>query len=291
MADAREAMVYLDGRVLPRGEATLSVEDRGALFGDGVYEVIRYYAGRPYQLKAHQARLKRSLAGIELAEPEQLDELPAITDRLLEGNGMVEASVYWQITRGAAGARSAIFPYTARPSVLVMCYPLRPLTRGAAAARCTAALMADERWSHCWIKAVTLLPNVLARNRAKAAGHDEAILHRNGRVTEASSANVIGVFDGALRTHPLDGAILAGVTLGRTLDLARQAGIQVLERAMSVDELLEADELMLTGTSIEISAVTGVGERVIGAGEPGPVTQQLYEALVGDIFHQCPTRG
>lgn len=278
--------VYLNGQYLPKSEAMLSVEDRGTLFGDGVYEVIRYYGGRPLAMEAHLARLRRSLRGIELDEPVAVAQLPAISDALVRDNDVPDAKVYWQVTRGPA-AREHVIPAEARPSVLVMSYPAPPLETQAPCPAWRAMVAEDRRWSDCWIKSLMLLPNVLARTAAQRAGCNEAILQRDGRVTEGSSTNVFIVRDGELRTHPADRHILGGVTRQLVIELAQAQGLSVVERACTVEQLMAADEVFVTGTTTHIAAITHVDGRAIADAEAGPVTRALHEALVGHVLDAC----
>lgn len=278
--------VYLNGRFIDKGAATLSVEDRGTLFGDGVYEVIRYYAGRPLALDAHLGRLRRSLGGIRLAPPADVERLPQITADLLARNGLAEAKVYWQITRGAA-PREFVVPRDARPSVLVIAYPAKPVDLVAPAPRLRAVLADDERWHNCWIKSLMLLSNSLTHTAAVDAGADAAILHRDGRVTEATSANAFAVRGGVLYTHPADRWILHGVTRAIVLELAASLGIAVREEAITTEELRSADEVFLTGTTTHVSAVTSVDGARIGNGDVGPITRRLHEALMARIARDC----
>lgn len=279
-------IVYLNGRYLPKAQATLSVEDRGTLFGDGVYEVVRYYNGQPFAMAEHLARLKRSLAGIELAEPGDVPTLPAVSDELVRRNGSPDARVYWQITRGSA-PRSHAFPQGVAPTVLVMTYPAAPLDRDAPVACWSAIALPDQRWGRCSIKSLMLLPNVLAREHARQQGCQEAILYRGESVTEGSAANVFAVCDGQLRTHPGDEHILGGVTRECVLRLAVALGIDVVERAVTLAELHAAEEVFFTGTTTLIAAATSIDGQRIGQGEPGDITARLYQALVQHIAEEC----
>ncbi len=278
--------VYLNGQYLPKGQAALSVEDRGTLFADGVYEVVRYCSGRPLAMAAHLNRLHRSLAGIELPAPPEIDQLPTISDELVQRNGMPDAKVYWQITRGPA-ARQHVFPASPQPTVLAMSYAIPAIDPHAACAAWRAILTEDRRWRDCWIKSLMLLPNVLARNKAAAVGCHEAIMHRNGIVTEASSANVFLVKDGELRTHPANCQILAGVTRQILIDLARELDYAVREEPFPTEQLLHADEVLLTGTTTDVAAIVEVDGQVIGDGKAGEVTQQLHRALLQHTLSAC----
>lgn len=291
--DRNIPIVYLNGQYLPKGEAALSVEDRGTLFGDGVYEVIRYYGGRPLAMAEHVARFRNSLRAIHLAEPPEFERLPEITDEVLSRSGIAEAKIYWQITRGAC-PRDYPFPPAAggtgavtRPSVLVMPYAVPALRDDEPLRSLKAVLLEDQRWHNCWIKAITLLPNMLAYNEALARGADVAILHRGERITETPSANAFAVRGGELWTHPADHWILGGVTRLLVLRLAGALGIPVRETAVTRDELRRADEVFITGTTTHVAAVTQLDGRPVGNGAPGPVTRRLYEALLALIREQC----
>lgn len=281
------AIIYLNGEYLPKAQAALSIEDRGVLFGDGVYEVLRFYHGRPLRMEAHLERLRRSMKGIRLDEPEQVAHLPRISMELVQRNNLPDAKVYWQVTRGAA-PRDHLFPAApVQPTVLAIAYPASPLEPAGQVPAWRAILVEDLRWSCCWIKSLMLMPNVLARNQAHQANCQEAILHRQGRVTEGSSSNAFIVRDGTLWTHPADQWILDGVTRRLVLELAHQQGLPVREEAFTVDQLLAADEVLLTGTTTHVAAVTHVDGRTIGSGKIGPVAQQLHRAFVQHVTQAC----
>ncbi|MEX2670882.1 MAG: aminotransferase class IV [Phycisphaeraceae bacterium] len=276
-----EDFVYLNGTYLPRGKACLSVEDRGTLFADGVYEVVRYVDGRSFAMQDHLDRLRRSLAGVRLAEPKIVADLPAISDELVGRNQLANAKVYWQITRGP-GPRNPLLPTDPRPSVLAMTYPCPPLP-DEPAAPIRAVLIEDVRWAHCWIKSLMLLPNVLARDEAIRAGAADAILHRQGVVTEATSANVMLVREGQIITPPTDGRILAGITRQHQLAVARSLNMAVHERAVTCDALFAADEIWLTSTTLEVQPVSHVNGRAIGDGGVGPLAGRVARAFARHV--------
>jgi D-alanine transaminase len=281
-----EPQVYLQGAFLPKSKAALSVEDRGALFGDGVYEVLRYHNGRGFAVDAHHRRLYQSLEGIRLAPPTDTDRLDAVGRALLERNATPDAKLYWQVTRGPA-PRAHAFPENPHPTLLVMSAPLSPLDPETTPPRLAASLQPDRRWADPWIKSLMLLPNVLARQAARDAGADEAILHRDGTVTEGSATNVFLVRDGALITHPPTDAILHGITRAHVLALAAEHGLATHERAFSTRELLEADEVFVCGTTQHIGAVCNIDGTAVGPpaqrGDAGPVTARLHKALLQRI--------
>ncbi len=284
---ADHSLVYLDGRFVPRSEAKLDVEDRGVLFADGVYEVLRAYGGRVYQAEAHLARLRRSLEGLHLPPPTDVERLIGITLELLDRNARPEATVYWQVTRGVA-LRDRRMPARPAPTVLVLTWPTGPLAGTEAALSCRRAILQpDRRWGRCWIKSLMLLDNVLAAQAAAGAGADEAIYHREGTVTEGTATNVFIVRGGRLVTPPTDGAILAGITRARVIELAAAAGFHLDQRHFDTSELATAEEVMLTGTTTNIAAVTHLDGAAIGRREPGPVAHQLHAALLDDIRQEC----
>jgi D-alanine transaminase len=274
--------VYLNGAYLPREKACISVDDRGFLFGDGVYEVIRAYNGAFFEAEDHFRRMERGLRNLGIRLPEAIETgvLLAVATRLLQENELAEgeATVYVQVTRGAA-PRTHQFPPSDTPAT-VYASVSRFLPRPELAERGVGVIThADLRWKRCDLKAVTLLPNVLAKQAAVDAGATEAILVRDGQVTEGASTNVFGVHGGKLRTHPESGSILSGVTRRVVMELATERGITVSETAILEEELTEMDELFLTGTTTDVLPITRVDGRAIGDGRPGPVTRVLQHAL------------
>lgn len=281
-----EAIVYLNGEFLPRGEAKLDIEDRGAMFADGVYEVTRFYAGRPFALDAHIARLERSLDEIRIAPPADVERLAELNDELMRRNHLADAIVYWQVTRGSA-RRNHRFPADATPTFFMIAYPAQPLDPAAPPAVKPVILHDDLRWHRCSIKSLMLLPNVLARQKAAEAGAYEAILHRDNVVTEGAATSVCIVRGGELITHPADHLILGSITRAVVLDLARSLGLPVSERTFTTEELLSADEVFICGTTSHITAIGEVDGRHIGDSAAGAVTRRLHEALIGHIVETC----
>ncbi len=274
--------VYLDGAYLPREQATVSVDDRGFLFGDGVYEVVRVVGGRYVEAGRHLARLRRSLAELELPDPttDGMDLL-AIGTELLGRQGIGsegEAVVYIQVTRGAAPRRHAFPARGTPPTVFVSAWEFTP-KRDLMTAGVTAITHPDLRWQRCDIKSVNLLPNVMANQRATERGAYEAILVRDGIVTEATHCNVFAVVDGILRTPPNGPAILPGVTREAVLGLARGARIEAREDAIGLAELARADEVFVTGTTTDVMPVIALDGFPVGAGTPGPVARRLGRLL------------
>lgn len=265
---------FLNGRFMPLGEAMVPVEDRGYQFGDGVYEVIRTYGGVPFQLEAHVARLERSAKAIGLPLPFRASEwLGYVAEGVLLA-GYAESKVYIQLTRGVA-PRDHLFPVGTPPTAVMTIRQMHSLDPVLCATGVSVITVEDLRWGRCDIKSVNLLPNVMARQQAKEAGSFEAIFVRAGGVTEGAVSNVMLVRAGALVTAPADERILSGVTRTVVLDLARKEGIPVEERTVRVEELRGADEIFLTGTTVEILPVIGVDGVAVGTGKPGELTRLL----------------
>jgi D-alanine transaminase len=280
-------VVFLNGRFLPRPDATVSIDDRGFLFGDAVYEVVRAARGRFVEAERHLKRLERSLREIALPTP-QIDPLAVAKDLLgRNGLGQREAVVYLQVSRGAAQRQHAFPPTPVPPTVLMTATPFQP--RPELAERGAAVItQPDLRWSRCDIKSVNLLPNVLAAQRAAEAGAFEAILLRDGVVTEATRSNVFAVLGSVIRTHPTGPLILPGVTREVVLELAAEAGLSVSEKAVTAGELERAEEVFVTGTTSDVMPVVTIDGRRVGRGVPGPVATQLGQLLAQRIEAGVP---
>lgn len=280
----QSSFVYLNDRFVPREQATLDVEDRGTMFADGVYEVLRYFNGKPFALEPHLDRLRNSLREIYLDDA-RIDDLPQISDELIHRNDQPDAAVYWQITRGPA-VRNRAIPQQVKPTLLVMCWPAPPLEAMRVMTGRTVIVAPDRRWHRCHIKSLMLLDNVLSKHLAAQHGVDDVIYARDGIVTESTASNVFLVRDGALWTHPADEHILPGITRAVVIELARELGIAVKETRFGTDVLALADEVFVTGTTTNISPVSHVDGRVLPA-VPGPTTQRLHEALLDRIEETC----
>jgi D-alanine transaminase len=265
---------FLNGRFMPLAEAMVPVEDRGYQFGDGVYEVIRTYRGVPFQLEAHVARLERSAGAIGLSLPFRTTEWLGYVTEGIRLAGYAESKVYIQLTRGVA-PRDHLFPVGTPPTAVMTVREMRSLDSVLYATGVPVITVEDLRWGRCDIKSVNLLPNVMARQQAKEAGAFEAIFVRAGEVIEGAVSNVMMVRSGVLVTALADERILSGVTRAVVLDLARKEGIPVEERAIRVEELRGADEIFLTGTTVEILPVIGVDGVTVGTGRLGELTRLL----------------
>ncbi|HEX4419157.1 MAG TPA: aminotransferase class IV [Kofleriaceae bacterium] len=282
--------VYLNGDYVTRGEAVISVDDRGFTFGDGIYEGVRAIDGRLYEWPAHEARLRDGLAGLRIElGPERIAALPAICDRLLGDNALRagEAFVYLAVSRGAAPRAHGFPPPGTAPTVFVSAtrfVPPRALRQRGVA----AITFEDLRWARCDWKTLNLLGAVLARQAAAEAGAFEAILVRDGVVTEGATTTVLAVVDGELRTHPRSPRILPGVTRGVVLACARELGLAVREAAMTLDELRRAAELLLCGTTTDVTPVVTLDGAAVGGGAPGPITVRLRAAFEARLYVENP---
>ena len=279
-------IVYFNGRFAPKDDVRVSPDDRGFLFGDGAYEVIRSHGGRLFRGEEHFERMLRSLKALRIKGP-SVERLSDIATDLIQRNdlGTADAVLYIQITRGVAPRRHAFPDTQTAPTVYVSITPFQP-SRQRWERGIKIILVPDRRWTRCDIKAVTLLPNVMASQQAKEAGAAEAVFVRDGVITEGSHTNFCAVFEGQLVTHPRTHHILAGVTRGVVLELGGKLGIPYQESVIHQERLKEASELMIIGTTTEVMPVVQVDDQQVGDGKPGPVTRRLQRAfaeLVGQV--------
>jgi D-alanine transaminase len=270
---------YLNGEFLPFEAARVSPFDRGFLFGDGAYEVMPVYGGRPFRAAAHCERLTRSLAAIRMEDPHSRAEWRALFAALIERNGGGDQCLYWQVTRGAERGRNhAPLPKITR-TVFLFSAPL-VLPTAAARERGVACVSArDTRWARCDIKSTALLANVLLRELAVEASAAETILLRDGHLTEGSSSAVHVVQAGQLRTPEQSPEILPGTTRSVIEELAVRTGIVQSARAVSEAELRGADEIWLSSAAREVVPVTTLDGVAVGSGQPGPVWRRIYDEL------------
>ncbi|MDF2684190.1 MAG: dat [Brevibacillus sp.] len=271
-------MLYVGGKWVEEEEVAVHPEDRGYNFGDGIYEVVRIYKGKMYQWDAHLTRLYRSAREIKMDLPWSAEELSTLAHQLMEKNNITEnddATLYLQVSRGIS-PRVHDIPAGIEPVIMGFvrqkARPLADMKKGQ-----SAQLIEDIRWLRCDIKTLNLLGAVLVKQYAKDAGAQDSILHRDGIVTECSSANLFAVKNGALYTHPPDHLILHGITRQVVIDLAKENGIAVNEEAFTTDFLKQADEVFLTSTTAEIMPLVSVDGQPVGAGTVGPVSLKLQE--------------
>jgi len=268
----------LNGTVQPLENARVSVNDRGFLFGDGVYEVVRTYDGAPFRLEEHLDRLLHSLEQIRLIPDWERQTLKGWIAEALERAGYREAKVYVQVTRGAA-PRNHPFP-AVPPTTLITVTEVHPLAEDLVKNGARAITTPDIRWGRCDIKSLNLLPNVMARQAALDAGAFEALfVTGDGEIREGSSSNVFLVRGGELLTPALGPGLLAGVSRAYLIELIHRVGLKVTEGRLDRDTLDRADEVFLSGTTIEVLPVVTIDGKPVGGGAPGPVTHRLQAAF------------
>ncbi|MDB6045620.1 MAG: dat [Gammaproteobacteria bacterium] len=270
--------VYLNGIFMNADQARISPMDRGFLFADGVYEVIPAFNGVLFRLNEHLLRLQRSLGALQIPNPHAADAWQALCKEMIGRNGGGNISVYLQVTRGAPDKRDHGFPVPAvPPTVFMATSPVAPsaISNSATAPGAAAIVAEDIRWARCDIKAVALLPNILLRQQAIAAGAVEAILIRDGLVTEGSSTNVFVVKDGRIATPPCTPRILAGVTRELVVELCRNHELPLVEREVTKEQLYDADEIWVTSSSKDALPIVTLDARPVGNGRPGALWKTL----------------
>lgn len=265
--------VYLNGEYLPLADAKVPVMDRGFLFGDGVYEVIPAYFGQLFRLDDHLERLDNSLRAIRLQNPHNHEEWRNLLTPLLKQGQ--DQSVYLQITRGAAPKRDHAFPQNVVPTVFAMVSNINPHADPDNGVK--AISLEDSRWKLCDTKAITLLANVLLRQTAIDNGCAEAILFKDGYLTEGAASNAFAVIDGILMTPPKSPAILPGITRDVILEIARKNNIPCSEQAISKADVKRASEIWITSSTREIIPVVELDAELIANGKPGPVWKTFYK--------------
>ncbi len=279
-------MAYVNGEYKRVADASVSIQDRGYQFSDGVYEVTAIVKGVPIDFDLHMERLKRSCKEISIALPMPINAMRIVMRELLRKNRMLgqDAVLYQQITRGVA-TRAHPFPSHTKPSFVMQVFPSRTPAPKAYARGGKVITYPDIRWDQRHIKSVSLLPNVLAMQQAKSKGNDEAWLVDTTRhiVTEASASNAFIIQGNTLRTHPEDNWILSGVTRKVVLKLAAKLKLKVVEKAFTVDEALEADEAFITSTTKGVFPIVEIDKQSIGKGVPGLHTKALIMAYAEHI--------
>ncbi len=266
--------VYLNGSYVSYEQAVVPVEDRGFQFADGIYEVIQVVEGRPFALDPHLDRLEEGAEIMRIPLPLSREEFHQVARRLIADNEVKNGIVYIQLTRGAA-KRLHAFPEQCEPTLVMLSRNTAPASSEKREKGLQVITAPDNRWGLCYVKTVGLVPNIMAKQKAMEAGADEAVFVRDGLVTEGSSSNLFAVKNGEVFTHPLAN-ILPGITRAIVIDLCRQAGLTVWEKAFSLDRLREADEAFLTGTQMTMMPVVSVDGVKVGTGGPGPVFKQVY---------------
>jgi len=268
------SIVFLNGEFENAEQAKVSVFDRGFLLGDGVYEVIPAYSGALFRIEEHLDRLQQSLDAIRLTNPYSHSQWQGILNDLVKQNNHTDASVYLQVTRGVA-IRDHAFPSDVRPTVFAMVNKITPLSADYYENGVAAITLDDNRWSRCNIKAISLLPNVLLRQQAVDQGVAEAILIRDGFVTEGAASNAFAVINGVVTTPPKNEHLLPGITRDLVMEMAKQHGIPNAESQISLAQLQSADEVWLTSSTKEILPVTQLDKKSVGSGKPGDIWHRM----------------
>lgn len=272
---------YLDGEWSALRDARISPLDRSFLFADGVYEVIPVFAGRPFRFAEHMQRLSRSLAAIRMRDPHPAPSWRALMSELLQRNRLAEGEsyIYLQVSRGSEWGRNHAPLPEVPPLVFAFCAPLPAPNAEQLATGVACVTAADIRWARCDIKSVSLLGNVLLRQMSVDEGAQETILLHDGLLREASASTVHVVQAGRLLTPPNSSHILPGMTRSVVEELADELGIPRETRPVSEAELRAADEIWLASSTRNVSAVTRLDGRPVGAGVPGPLWQRMWQGF------------
>lgn len=266
-------IAYVNGRITPVEEATVSIEDRGFQFADGIYEVAQAYNGRLIDLGPHLERLGRSAGMIDLTLPMPLDELERVAEDFYARSGIASGALYIQVTRGAIKRQHAAPPGLA-PTLVMTARAIGPTPE-----QLTAITTPNIRWKLSACKSIALLATVLAKHQARAAGADEAIfIDDDGSVLEGASTNTFVVKDGVLHTAPADGRILAGITRQRVLELVEGLGLEARVGRVPVETLRQADEVFLSSSVLTVVPFVRIDGRPVGAGRPGPIAAEVRAA-------------
>ena len=271
-------IAYVNGRFVPKADAVVHIEDRGYQFADAVYEVWALFGGKLADPAGHFARLERSLAELGIAMPMSPKALTVVLKETVRRNRISEGLVYLQVSRGVARRDHTFPPEGTPPAVVVTVSRVDREATEARAAKGVSVITAPEnRWGRCDIKTVGLLPNVLAKQKAREAGAVEAwFVDDLGLVTEGGSSNAwIVDADGTLRTRDTNANILRGVTRLSLIEVAREAGLKVEERPFTPQEALDAREAFITGAGTLVLPVVAVDGKPVGSGKPGPVAARL----------------
>jgi D-alanine transaminase len=276
--------VYINGEYLPEDRATVSVFDRGFLMADAVYEVTSVLGGRLIDFAGHLARLQRSLDALEIRNPLAEDAWLAIHRELVARNGLEDGMIYLQVSRGSPGDRDFVWPPEETPPTVVLFSQAKPEAAGAEQARAGIRVVSipDIRWGRRDIKTVQLLYPSMGKMLARKAGADDAWLVEDGFVTEGTSNNAWIVTGGRIVTRPLSHEILHGITRAAVLRFAREAQMEVEERAFTIDEAKAADEAFVTSASAFVMPVVEIDGVALGDGRPGKVATRLREIYLDE---------
>lgn len=268
--------VFLNGRLLPIEQATVSVLDRGFIFGDGVYELVPVYSRVPFRLEEHLARLERSLGETRIRNPYSRAQWRAHIYALIDAQPFEDQGIYFQVTRGVA-KRDHAFPENVEPTVFMMSNPLVNPQPAQVEKGASAVSAQDYRWLRCDIKSISLIGNCLLRQISAEAGGAETILFRDGKLTEASASNVFIVKRGVIQSPPKSNLILPGITYDVVVELARANGLPLEFKDIPEADVRAADELWVSSSSKEVLAIVELDGKRVGDGHPGPVFRRMFQ--------------
>ncbi|KUJ71548.1 D-amino acid aminotransferase [Thiomicrospira sp. WB1] len=276
MAKSSGQFAYLNGDFLPLEKCRVSPQDRGFLFGDGVYEVIPVFNGTPFKLEAHLNRLSQSLDQSRILNPMDAEQWQAMLTKLISYHPWPNQVVYLQVTRGTQMRRDHLPDPDLSPTLYAYASELKSVNSEWLAGGLSVVTLPDDRWQHCNIKAITLLPNILLKLQAQDQGADDAILYReDGLITEGTASNVFVVAGDQVSTPPLSDHLLAGVTRQVVIELAQACDLRVCEQLLTRRDLDDADEIWLTSSTKNALPVTQLNHQPVGNGQPGPIWQKL----------------
>ncbi len=270
--------VYLNGNFMPLNEAKVSVLDRGFIFGDAIYEVIPVFGGKLFRFEEHLLRLNNSLTSVKIKNPYSSEQWLAILNDIIVKNNSGTLSIYLQITRGVA-PRNHTFPDDITPTVFIMANPLAALDKSILENGVAIVTMDDIRWQYCQIKTTSLIANILLRQQASEKNAVEALLIKDGFVTEGAASNVFIIKDNIIYTPPKTNNVLPGITRDLVVELAQEIKLDIREQPIPQSLLSSADEIWLTSSMKDILPVTKIDNTDIANGKPGPLWQKLHLAF------------
>ncbi len=271
---------YINGEYVAPEDARISAFDRGLIFGDGIYEVVPIYAGQAFRWEEHLARLNRNLDTVAIPRPHTPQEWNQLVAKLLAPATGTDHYLYIQVTRGVA-PRNHVFPDAIQPTVFAYVQKMAPVATAALNEGVAVITIPDFRWHRCDIKTTSLIANVWLRQQAKERGATEAILVRDGMVTEGAATNVFAVMDGIVRTAPQSPDLLPGITRDLVVELMQRHGVEYEQRAFTERQMIDADEVWMTSSTNEVIPVGRINDKVVADGRPGPEFRRVY-----DLFQQ-----
>ncbi len=278
---------YINGEFVAPEDARISAFDRGLIFGDGIYEVVPIYGGQAFRWDEHLARLNNNLDVVGIRQPYTRQDWAKVLVGLLSRATEQDHYLYIQVTRGVA-PRNHVFPDSAEPTVFAYVQKLAPVAESAVTQGVKVVTIPDFRWHRCDIKTTSLIANVWLRQQAKEQGAAEAVLVRDGVVTEGAATNVFAVMNGIVRTAPQGPNLLPGITRDLVVELMARHGVSYEERAFTEQQMIDAEEVWITSSTNEVMPVSRINDNVVSEGRPGPAFQRVYN-LYQQYKAQCRT--